>query len=89
MQNARNSHSLPDVVTECHITECAVEPDGRLSVQCLGVRRLRTAGSSELDGYRICQVAHAVADDPLPSAPPQADETSGAGAALPEPIAVR
>jgi Lon protease-like protein len=86
VQDSRNSHFLPDVVTECDITECDVQPDGRLSVQCVGLRRLHATGDTELDGYRICAVDREVLDDALPLA---SGGDSGSGSALPEPVVVR
>lgn len=77
LQDDRSSHFLPDIVTECDITECNVQPDGRLAVQCIGVRRLHTVRDSELDGYRICHFDKAVQDAPLPAGD------------LPDPIVVR
>jgi hypothetical protein len=85
VQDERNSHFIPDIVTECHVTECAVQPDGRLCVQCVALRRVHTAGETELDGYRICKVDRAVVDEPV------ARSTDGGAAAvgsLPEPIVV-
>lgn len=47
-------HTIPDVVTECEIEDCQVQPDGRFSLQCKGVRRVRAVRHWEQDGYRVC-----------------------------------
>jgi hypothetical protein len=60
-------HSLPEIITECVITECTVQPDGRLSVHCTGMRRVHVVGVSEQDGYRICTVDEEVRDEPVAS----------------------
>lgn len=79
VQDRAGQHFLPDVMTECTIRECTVQPDGRLSVQCVGVRRVHTTGDSEQDGYRVCVIDREIKD--VPTAP-----ATGAGtvAVLPQ-----
>lgn len=81
-----DGHFLPDIVTECDISDCQVQPDGRLSVQCVGVRRVHTCGAAEIDGYRVCHVDQIVNDELLPQG-----DMDGAGdmTTLPDAIVVR
>ena len=70
-------------MTECAIRECTVQPDGRLSVQCVGVRRVHTTGDSEQDGYRVCVIDREIKDVPLAVA------DGAAAAPLPPQLQVR
>jgi Lon protease-like protein len=39
-------HTLPEILSECAITDFTVQPDGRLSVQCTGLRRMHVDSDS-------------------------------------------
>jgi Lon protease-like protein len=57
-------HTLPEIITECAVTDCTVQPDGRLSVQCTGLHRVHVDSISEQDGYRVVTVDEEVSDEP-------------------------
>eukprot|EP00892_Ulva_mutabilis_P010160 jgi/Ulvmu1/7516/UM037_0060.1 len=58
------THEIPDVITQCEIEECEVQPDGRLSILCRAEHRILYSSSWELDGYRMCRVERVVVDSP-------------------------
>ena len=56
MQDSEGQHDIPEVVTQCAITESQVQPDGRISIECAGEARVRYTSVWEQDGYRMCRV---------------------------------
>lgn len=64
MQTDDGEHDIPDVITQCLIQECQVQPDGRLAIECLAEERVSYSSTWEQDGYRMCRVKEPVHDDP-------------------------
>lgn len=56
MQDAAGQHDIPEVVTQCVITESHVQPDGRISIEVTGEARAHYSSTWEQDGYRMCRV---------------------------------
>lgn len=62
LQGEDGAHEIPDVITQCEIEECEVQPDGRLSILCRAEHRVAYSSSWELDGYRMCRIDRVVFD---------------------------
>lgn len=62
LQGEDGAHEIPDVITQCEIEECEVQPDGRLSILCRAEHRVAYSSSWELDGYRMCRIDRVVCD---------------------------
>ncbi|KAK9843647.1 hypothetical protein WJX81_000969 [Elliptochloris bilobata] len=55
MATLRAGNQLNEVATECEITECQPQPDGRYHLEIVGRRRFRIEEAWELDGYRVAR----------------------------------
>jgi Lon protease-like protein len=56
---------IPEIITQCVIQECQVQPDGRLAIECLAERRVSCSSTWDQDGYRMCKVKNTVEDEVL------------------------
>eukprot|EP00899_Mesostigma_viride_P014799 jgi/Mesvir1/2331/Mv19356-RA.2 len=80
----RTTHNLLEIATECEITDCEGQPDGRFHIEVVAKRRFQIKKVWDEDGYRVAEVSW-IKDEPgaaeaggtsASSAPPAGDSAS-------------